>query len=229
MRAWLDAIAASVEQHAVRTIVDVGCGTGRFSAALADRFAAEIIAVDPSRSMLAKAMQSVRHPRVRFLSGAGEQLPVPDASADLLFLSMVYHHLADAGAAALEFFRVLRPRGFVCIRNSTRDLLDHVLYLDYFPAAAQVNRNRLPSKDAVIRTMTAAGLSLHSHCVIEHLFAETHAEYCDKIARRALSDLIAIPDREFEAGLRAMREALRGRPGPVREPIDLFVFYRPAP
>jgi len=38
MRAWLDAIRSAIPAKDVRAILDVGCGTGRFAAALADAF-----------------------------------------------------------------------------------------------------------------------------------------------------------------------------------------------
>lgn len=66
LRFWLYAIARHVQPSAIRAIVDVGCGTGRFSAALADAFDADVIGVDPSQMMLAKAKGSISHPRVHF-------------------------------------------------------------------------------------------------------------------------------------------------------------------
>ena len=56
-------------------------------------------------------------------------------------------------------------------------------------------------------------------------------EYCDKISRRGLSDLAMLPDAEFEAGCRKLRQwASENRAsGPVVEPLDLFVFKKAEP
>jgi ubiquinone/menaquinone biosynthesis C-methylase UbiE len=228
LRLWLDAMARHVQPGDLRTIVDVGCGTGRFSAALAAAFNADVIGVDPSRTMLATARSRVTHPRVDFCDGDAEHLPVADASAGLVFLSMVYHHLGYPGGAAREFARVLRARGVLCIRNATRDLLDRFPYLSYFPAAIEANRRRLPSQQDVIATMQAHGFTLLRHDVIEQPFAASGAEYYDKIQQRGLSDLVALPDDALAAGLQQMQQALASRQesGPVIEPIDLFVFAK---
>jgi ubiquinone/menaquinone biosynthesis C-methylase UbiE len=208
--------------------VDVGCGTGRFSAALADAFDADVIGVDPSLTMLAKARGSVSHPRIAFRDGDAEHLPVDDTWACLVYLSMVYHHIGNPGGAAREFVRVLRASGFLCIRNATLDLLDRFSYLKYFPPAVEFNRRRLPSQRDVIETMQANGFSLLRHDVIEQPFAESFGAYYDKIRQRGLSDLAALPDEDFEAGLQKMRQALASNTesGPVIEPIDLFIFAK---
>ena len=56
-------------------------------------------------------------------------------------------------------------------------------------------------------------------------------EYYDKISRRGLSDLATLTDAEFEAGVQKMKQWAsdnRG-PGPVVEPLDLFVFMKAEP
>jgi len=53
-RQWLDLVASHVP-FAPKLIVDVGCGTGRFSEPLAERFAAKVIGIDPSPRMLSLA------------------------------------------------------------------------------------------------------------------------------------------------------------------------------
>jgi ubiquinone/menaquinone biosynthesis C-methylase UbiE len=55
MRLWLERVTAHVPPTEVEEIIDLGCGTGRFSAALADAFAARVIGIDPSEKMLAEA------------------------------------------------------------------------------------------------------------------------------------------------------------------------------
>jgi SAM-dependent methyltransferase len=84
---WLDAMARYVQPGDIRTLVDVGCGTGRFSAGLADTVDADVIDVDRSLTMLAKAGGRVSHPRIDFRAGEAEHLPVDDASACLVYLS----------------------------------------------------------------------------------------------------------------------------------------------
>jgi ubiquinone/menaquinone biosynthesis C-methylase UbiE len=228
LRLWLDAIARHVPPSGIRAIVDVGCGTGRFSAALADAFDADVIGVDPSQTMLARARNRISHPRVDFRDGDAEHLPVRDASACLVYLSMVYHHLGNPGGAGREFARVLRASGFLCIRNSTLDLLDRFLYLKYFPPAVEFNRQRLPSQGDVIETMRASGFCLLRHDVVEQQFADSFGDYYDKISQRGLSDLAALPDAAFEAGIQKMSHALTSSrdSGPVVEPIDLFIFAK---
>jgi SAM-dependent methyltransferase len=54
LESWLDVIARSVAKLPSE-ILDLGCGTGRYSAALAERFGARVIGVEPSDKMLAEA------------------------------------------------------------------------------------------------------------------------------------------------------------------------------
>jgi len=228
MRVWFDAIKSHIPPGEIRQVLDVGCGTGRFSARLAQEFDAEVIGVDPAETMLAKARTNTADSRVTFLVGVAESLPVSDESVCLAYLSMVYHHLGDLRHAFREFTRVLRDGGFLCIRNSTRDLLDKVPYLKYFPSALPYNTTRLPSQSDVIDAGQQGGFSLVSHVVISQEFATSMEEYSTKIGKRALSDLAALPDAEFSAGIRRMNEARRqgSESLPIIEPIDLFVFQK---
>src|SRR5262245_44804506 len=79
MQQWLDLVAAHVP-FAPKLIVDVGCGTGRFSKPLADRFAAKVIGIDPSQSMLAAARAKPVNARVEFRLAPAERLPWPTAA-----------------------------------------------------------------------------------------------------------------------------------------------------
>jgi len=87
--------------------IDVGAGTGLLTRALA-RKVAQVIAVEPDERMA--AVLRARSPGVRVLSGSGEAIPVPDASADGVFVSSAWHWM-DPGRAAGEIGRVLRDGG----------------------------------------------------------------------------------------------------------------------
>ena len=92
LRQWLDLLEAHAPAS-VQHIVDLGCGTGRYSEALALHFEADVTAIDPSVRMLEHARRKTASDRVVFLESSGERIPVGDKSADLLFMSMVIHHL----------------------------------------------------------------------------------------------------------------------------------------
>ena len=54
-RLWQELIADYIDPGAVPLILDLGCGTGRFSKLLAGRFGGHVIGIDPSERMLQQA------------------------------------------------------------------------------------------------------------------------------------------------------------------------------
>jgi ubiquinone/menaquinone biosynthesis C-methylase UbiE len=93
----LDVWLTTIEQHLDRpigTILDLGCGTGRFSEALARRVRARVIGVDPSPKMLQQAQLKMQQ-RAWFIVARGEDVPLEDGSVQLVFISMVFHHFLD--------------------------------------------------------------------------------------------------------------------------------------
>lgn len=67
--------------------VDCGCGNGQASGMLA-RFFSRVVAVDPSAEQIANA---VPHERVEYLVAPAEEIPLPDASADLVIAAQALH------------------------------------------------------------------------------------------------------------------------------------------
>jgi len=93
-RLWLDLIAAQVGRS-TSLIVDLGCGTGRFSDLLAAHFGVQVIGFDPSQKMIDQARRKPTTDTVSYRHGAAEAIPLSDGSADLVFMSNVYHHLSN--------------------------------------------------------------------------------------------------------------------------------------
>jgi SAM-dependent methyltransferase len=94
--------------------VEVGCGPGRMTAALAERFD-RVLAVDVSPAMLERARAAVGAPNIAFLAVPGDRLDgVEDASADALVCYLVLQHLPSGAVVRSylrEFARVLAPEG----------------------------------------------------------------------------------------------------------------------
>ena len=53
------------------------------------------------------------------LHGDCAQLPLPDASADIVFCHQTFHHLVEQDRALAEFRRVLKPGGILLFAEST--------------------------------------------------------------------------------------------------------------
>lgn len=88
----------------VLVAIDVACGTGHSSRALAE-IAESVIATDISPSMLARAEP---HPRIQYVHAPAETLPIADGAADLLTVCLAFHWL-DRARFLAEARRVLRP------------------------------------------------------------------------------------------------------------------------
>lgn len=95
--------------------VEIGSGLGRNVRALSRRGFAEVVGVDVSPTMVARAGELVTEPGVRFELGDGATLAaVGDASADLVLTFTVLQHMPDEALVAgylHEAARVLRPGG----------------------------------------------------------------------------------------------------------------------
>jgi ubiquinone/menaquinone biosynthesis C-methylase UbiE len=62
----------------VNLIVDLGSGTGRFTTALSEAFAAQVLGVEPAANMRATAEAKPHPARVRFVQGQAESIPLVD-------------------------------------------------------------------------------------------------------------------------------------------------------
>ncbi|OBK36943.1 SAM-dependent methyltransferase [Mycobacterium sp. 1165196.3] len=110
--------------------VDVGAGTGLFTRTLVGR-AAQVVAVEPDARM--RAVLAERSPGVRAVVGTGESIPLPDNSADAVFVSSAWHWM-DPDRAVPEIGRVLRDRGRFGLIWTSRDRdVDWVRDLEVLP------------------------------------------------------------------------------------------------
>jgi ubiquinone/menaquinone biosynthesis C-methylase UbiE len=224
------ALAGALRDHApvqVRRVLDLGCGTGRFSHLLAETFGTPVFAVEPAANMLAAA--AAKEPAgglIKFLRGSAVAIPAATGAFDLVFISQVLHHLPDPAVAMAEIRRVLAIGGRMFVRQSTLENLDSCLYQRFFPEARAVDEQRLPSRARIIAAAQVAGLLIAPTLqTIRVEVGRSVREYVKKIATRALSDLAMIPDDAFARGMEEFSRYADAHPDQVWfEEIDHLIF-----
>ncbi|MBV6305808.1 class I SAM-dependent methyltransferase [Candidimonas humi] len=111
----LGALAASLQP---RRVLDLGCGGGHASYAVAAAAPAEVVAYDLSEEMLGvvRAEAAKRGlDKLATLQGSVQQLPFDDHAFDLVVSRYSAHHWMDMGASTREMARVLAPAGTLVI------------------------------------------------------------------------------------------------------------------
>lgn len=218
---WME-LVASHSSAVVRTILDIGCGTGRFTAPLAAHFSAAVVGVDPSTKMLAQAR---RDRFVHFVQGQGEHIPLRDRAVDLVFTSMAYHHFTQPGVVAMECRRVLQPGGSVFVRTGVRERMASYPYAPFFPDAVPVGERRLPSGSEICAVFGSAGFRSAVAGEIVQQVATSWPHYATRIATGSDSVLASLNQEQFRTGLRRLRDyAIEHASTAVTETIDYFAF-----
>ncbi len=102
-------------------VVDIGCGPG-VAVRYAARLGAMVTGVDPASVMLRVARLLTRRPaRVRYIKGTAETIPLPEASASVVWSIATVHHWSDIDCGLREVRRVLLPGGrLVAIERSAQ-------------------------------------------------------------------------------------------------------------
>jgi ubiquinone/menaquinone biosynthesis C-methylase UbiE len=99
------------------TALDVGAGTGKLTRMLCAA-GVPTVAVEPAPGMLKVLRHTVS--RAQVLAGTAEDLPLPDASVDLVAVGQAFHWF-DLDRALPELARVLRPGGRLALFYNSRD------------------------------------------------------------------------------------------------------------
>ncbi|MEA2387064.1 MAG: hypothetical protein QOJ22_1238 [Thermoleophilaceae bacterium] len=93
-------------------VLDVGCGPGSLTEALAGLVGPEeVAAIDPSEPFAAATAERVPGADVR--AGGAESLPWPADTFDAALAQLVVNFMSDADAGVAEMRRVVRPGGTV--------------------------------------------------------------------------------------------------------------------
>ncbi len=113
-----------MNKREIGTIIDMACGTGDMCEYW-DKIAKEhnisiesIVGIDPSSGMLEEARKKGLN--ATFIQGEAKDIPVRDESAEIVSISYGLRNVVDRPEGLKEFFRVLKPEGYLVILEFTK-------------------------------------------------------------------------------------------------------------
>jgi ubiquinone/menaquinone biosynthesis C-methylase UbiE len=183
-----------------KRVLDVGCGTGRFAAALQE-LGSRVWGVDSSPQMVAEARKRGVNAKV----AQAEQLPFKEGWFERAVLWLTVH-LLDRSRAFGELRRVLAPDGRIVIATFDPSHFDRFWLNELFPSLEQIDRKRFPTRDQLGQELTVAGFEPQATRLRQR--AETTRQAAlERIRGRYISTLDLVSEEEYHMGLeRAERE-----------------------
>jgi len=184
-----------------RRVLDIGCGTGRFLAQLAE--VAKAWGVDASPEMLGVARTRAAGAGLKL--GSAEELPFKDGWFERATMWLVAH-LIDRKRAFAEAARVLEPGGRFGVATFDPSYFDEFWLNELFPSMEAADRKRFPTAPELEQTLRGVGfdprlLRLSQRGTLDREVA------LERIRGKHISTFDLISDQEYEAGLaRAERE-----------------------
>jgi ubiquinone/menaquinone biosynthesis C-methylase UbiE len=196
-------------------VLDVGCGTGNYAAALTKATGCRVSGIDPSRRMLDRARDAARWDSL--VAGSAESLPFPPDSFDVVMSTDVIHHIGNRDAYFSEAARVLRSQGhIVTVTDSHDDIPRRRPLSSHFPETVSVELQRYPPVPQLLEEMTRAGFVEPRVVGVSRNYELTDIQaYRD----RAFSSLLLIDDEAFHRGIDRLEADL------ARGPIACVSLY----
>jgi ubiquinone/menaquinone biosynthesis C-methylase UbiE len=152
------ALGLSPTPLADQILLDAGCGTGAYAAALMPCVKG-IVAIDLNFNMLVAAKSRVNSAKslkgARFCRAAIDTLPLTDGTVDAIMFNQVLHHLGDSAQTGWaryrkvfsECARILRPGGILIVNSCSHKQLERGFWsYSFIPEAVEMVKRFLPTE-----------------------------------------------------------------------------------
>ncbi len=228
---WLDLVKEFSRASASAKILDLGCGTGRFTIPMATKLRFSVTGADSSWEMLAKAKQKEGADTVIWDYQDAERLTYPDDSFDVVFISHLLHHVDSPLRVIRECKRVLRNSGTMLVRygaiEHNRNDVEHT----FFPETLAIDEIRIPSVRTVESWLANTGFAgVRSKEIVQQSY-ETSIVHLNAAKVKHTSVLTMITQEAFERGLHKLQEYIKSHPDDkwlLMDTITMTVGYKAA-
>lgn len=204
----LNGLISTAHLGSTSSVLEIGCGTGNYLAALKEVVGCHCWGIDPSEAMLAEARKNF--PEAKTSCAPAERMALASDQFDLAFAVDVIHHVSNRPQAFRECRRVLRANGKLClVTDSAAIIRSREPLSTYFPETVEVELARYPSIDTLGAELRDAGFSdiFEAEVEIRQELAEI-----EPYRAKVFSSLRLIPQEAFERGLQRLEQDFHSAP-----------------
>jgi len=193
-------------------VLDIGCGTGIYTIAIAEKTNAVVFGLDSSKEMIKRAKMK-KDNLVKWLIGNAENLPFNNGHFDCVIMNMVIHQIINRNKAVNEVYRVLKKNGTFLVMTKSHGHLRRSLLMD-FPKTRQIDLKRFPTIPTIKHIMLSAGFeNARYHVVSEGVTRVSMEDYLEKIRKKFISTLTLLSEEDFQKGLNIFEKKLKEKIG----------------
>ncbi|WP_026688531.1 class I SAM-dependent methyltransferase [Alteribacter aurantiacus] len=217
---WKETMERLVRPATRKHAVDIGCGGGIYTKALADLGVSSVTGVDFSEAMLTGAREKIgADRRLTLQKGSAQDTGLEDGCSDMVLQRALIHHMKDLHPCFLEARRLLREGGVVIVQDRTPEDCflpgseEHIRgYLfSLFPRLVDQEVNRRHRSERVVHELEATGfqqVSVHRLWETRHRYPSKERLFEDLRARNGRSILHELSNDEMEELIRHLEMEL---------------------
>lgn len=195
----------SYDSNGRSSLLDIGCGTGRFSIPLAQRDQRIIVScLDSSENMLDVLRNSVRRLGIKNIEIIYEEFESwqTPTKYNVVFMSALIHLLEDKLAAFRRVGMLQNPGGHFVLRTAFKDQIERVDVYKWIPEALEIYRTSHPTQDEVQNLASGSGYAIESIQEFTDIKYLPRDKFLDIYHEKKHSAFWEIPSRRFKERLR---------------------------
>lgn len=209
---WLGLFSKYSRAGESSRVLDLGCGTGRFTVPMAYKLNYVLTGADSSEEMLAEARRKDIKRVIRWDCMDAQDLAYEDASFDVVFMSHLLHHVDSPQKVISECRRVLADPGVILVRYGPIEYIRNDVEHTFFSETLDIDEPRTPSVRTVKNWLRDAGFSdITTEEIVQKTY-ESAASHLQAITVKATSVMTMISQQAYKEGLRRLSEYIKDNP-----------------